>query len=238
MPHTVECEAKDGSVQKLEVKGLSAKSVKNLHGVLHKAMQKAYELDMIPKNPCDFIELQKAVKKEMHTVAEDKDLKAFLQAIAGNPYEAIFKVTVFSGIRESEAIGLTWDCINMETGQMRIYRQLQKPRERGSAYRFVPLKNGKERTFIVPPYVLEVLRQVRIKQNENRLKAGAAWSNPEGFVFTNELGGHLSNYTIYHHLKACAAKAGNPDLRFHDLRHPYVKLKTKLFTQANQLFCR
>lgn len=36
---------------------------------------------------------------------------------------------------------------------------------------------------------------------------------------------HLSNYMIYHHLKACAAKAGNPDLRFHDLRHTYATMR-------------
>ena len=36
---------------------------------------------------------------------------------------------------------------------------------------------------------------------------------------------HLSNYTIYHHQKACAAKVGNPDLRFHGLRHTYATMR-------------
>ena len=58
-----------------------------------------------------------------------------------------------------------------------------------------------------------------MKQLENRLKAGPAWSNPDDLVFTDETGKHRAIYTFYSNFKRIAAKIGRPDARPHDLRH-------------------
>lgn len=204
-------------------KGLSAKSIKNMNSVLHGALNQAIKLGYITTNVCNAVTLPKVHKSEMHPVTGDS-LKDLLNAIKGNPYEELIYVTMFTGLRQGEIIGLTWDCINLKTGMMTVYRQLQKGRSVGSTYTFLPLKNGKSRTFLVADNVLAMLKRQKSKQSAARLKAGECWSNKEGFVFTDELGNHLSKYTAYENFKRCAAAAGIPSTRFHDLRHTYATL--------------
>jgi len=60
-----------------------------------------------------------------------------------------------------------------------------------------------------------------VAQAEQCLKVGALWQD-QGYVFTNEIGNHLSPHTLYHHLKRAAASIGMPDARLHDLRDSYA----------------
>ena len=41
-------------------------------------------------------------------------------------------------------------------------------------------------------------------------------------MFTNELGGHLSHFTVYIHFKRIVKELGMPEERFHDLRHSFA----------------
>ncbi len=208
-----------------QVEGLSAKSVRNLHGVVHHALDKAVKLGYIKVNPCLACELPRVVKKEMKTISGDY-LSRFLQAIKGNPYEDLMFVTVFCGLRQGEVMGLTWDCVDFDRGIITINKQLQKERREGGGgeYRFVPLKNDKQRTLTPAPEVFTVLRRTQVEQMKARLKAGQGWNNMLNLVFTRALGNHLSSRTVYNNFKRVAQKIGLPDVRFHDLRHTYATL--------------
>lgn len=92
----------------------------------------------------------------------------------------------------------------------------------GGVYQLVPLKNDKPRTITPAPFVMELLRQHRTKQTAWQLRAGELWDNPAGYVFTNEIGGHLVPWTIAKKYKRVVASIGRPDARFHDLRHSYA----------------
>lgn len=48
----------------------------------------------------------------------------------------------------------------------------------------------------------------------------------------------ISKNYLHHEMDRGCKATGVKRIRIHDLRHPYVKLKTKLFIQANQQFCR
>lgn len=67
-------------------------------------------------------------------------------------------------------------------------------------YVLVPTKNDKGRIITLAPYVIDVLKQVRLEQLENKLRYGEAWVN-SGFVFTNPLGEHLKHNTVYKNFK-------------------------------------
>lgn len=200
---------------------LSAKSKKNVHGTLHKALEKAVSLGYIRHNPADKPDLPKVQKAEIKPLA-DSEMIAFLNAIKGHEYEAVYLVTLFTGMREGEVLGLTWDCIDFKSGTITIKQQLQKVRGTGGEYILAPTKNGKSRIVAPAKYVMQILTRQRKTQNEQRLKAGPAWSNPLDLVFTNSLGKNLCAQTVYLHFKKLAAEAGVPDARFHDLRHSYA----------------
>lgn len=206
-------------------KGLSPKSVRNLHGVAHKTLDQAVKLGYIRFNPCEACTLPRVEKKEMQTIQGDR-VADFLKAIRGHQYEAVYFVTIFCGMRQGEVLGLTWDCVDFEKGCITINKQLQKKRQEGGGgeTRFVALKNDKQRKIMPAPAVFQILQQVQRQQKEDRLRAGGDWSNPLNLVFTNALGQHLVAYTVYHNFKKIAESIGLPDIRFHDLRHTYATL--------------
>jgi integrase len=196
---------------------LSKKTVFGFYGIIHEALQQAVKVGYIPMNPCSGCTPPKKGKPEIHPF-DEQQTRDFLQAVKGDDYEILFKVDLFTGLRAGEILGLPWASVDFESGTVRIYRQLQR---QGKVFRFAPPKNGKERTIVPAPFVMDLLRQQRILQNKWKLIAGPAWEET-GLVFTNQLGGHLKPQTVYLHFKAAAAKIGLPKERFHDLRHTYA----------------
>lgn len=201
-------------------KGLSPKTLRNVHLVLHKSLQQAVMLGYIRTNPTDACTLPRVIKKEIKPLDED-DTARFIQAIKGHRFEIIYLVTLFTGMRRGEVFGLTWDCVDFTTGTIVINKQLQKDPDDGRKYNLVTTKNSKGRVITPAPYVMQLLRTYQRRQLEWRLQAGPVWMNT-GFVFTNELGDHLSPHTVHHNYKRIVKSIGLPDARFHDLRHSYA----------------
>lgn len=201
-------------------KGLSPKTIKNTHGVLHKALQQAVLNGYIRFNPADACILPKITKAKIEPL-DDAQITSFLQAIKGNTYEDLFIVTLFTGMREGEALGLQWDCVDLEKGRLTVNKQLQKVRGSGGEYILAPTKNGKGRTLALAPFIVTVLRRVRRKQLEDRMRYADIYQN-NNFVFTDQAGQHLKHQTVYLEFKRVMAQIGSPSTRFHDLRHSYA----------------
>lgn len=200
---------------------VSPKTVKNIHGVLHKALQQAVANGYIRFNATDACILPRIVKKELQPL-DDAEIKLFLNAIKGHQFELLYTVTLFTGMREGEALGLTWDCVDFIRGIILIKKQLQKEKKVGGAFQLVSLKNDKPRRITPAPWVMQLLRDRKLQQYEAKEKAADMWSNPLNLVFTNELGGHLVPQTVVRHYKEIVTSIGRPDARFHDLRHSYA----------------
>lgn len=200
--------------------GLSPKTIKNVHGVLHKALQQAVAVGYIHFNPADACTLPRIVKKELVPLDEEQS-KAFLRTIKGHRFESLYTITLFTGMREGEALGLCWSCVDFDKGTILIEKQLQREKKPGGKYIFAPLKNDRSRRITPAPWVMQLLKSHRAAQIEQRLKAGELWEDSD-FVFTNEVGHHLAIHTIYKDFKKVVTSIGCPDIRFHDLRHAYA----------------
>lgn len=218
---------KDGTEK--TVNGLSPKSVKNISGILHESFAVAVRIGYLQTNPSESAKLPRCEKKEMQ-VLDTNELKAFLDEIAGKPFESLFKVAVFTGMRRSELLGLKWQDIDFKTGKIEIVRQRKCERtEAGKNITvFDTLKNGKTREIFCPDFVLRELKAEKVKQAENKLKFGEAFSNEDGLVFVDEIGKPLSHSTVYHALKARAEAIGKPELKLHSLRHTFATLNLAL----------
>lgn len=196
---------------------LSAKTLRNIHGIMHRALEQAVEAGYIRANPSDACKLPRVVKKEIAPLDEE-ETKLFVKAVRDDPYEILYLVTLFTGLREGEALGLQWNAVDLDAGTIRIMQQLQL--HKGS-YQLMPTKNSKPRVLTPAPYVINLLRTQRRRQAEWRLAAGQVWQD-NGFVFSNQLGAHLARQTVYRHFKNAVESIGLPDRRFHDLRHTYA----------------
>lgn len=219
-PHTIQ-----GFYNGLSKEGLAPKSVRNIHGIFHKALQQAVANGYIKINPADSCILPRAVRKELKPMDEDM-ITAFLKAVQGHQFEHLFTVTLFTGMREGEALGLLWECVDLTKGTITVDKQLQLIRGSRGQYQMVPTKNSKGRTISIAPFVVSTLKKVKHKQLENRLRYGEMWED-SGFVFTDDLGHHLSASTVYKSFKAVMVQIGSPETRFHDLRHSYAVASIK-----------
>ena len=202
-------------------KPLSAKTVKDIYGILHRALGQAVKLGMLHSNPTNVCDLPKAHRKEIKPM-EQAEISRFLQAIQGTKYGLVYQITLFTGLREGEVLGLTWDCIDFQHNAIYINKQLQKTKKVGGTYCLAPTKNSRNRTILTAPSVMALLRKQKSQQAQMRLLAGEAWNNSWNLVFTNELGGHLCHCTVYKKFKAIVSEIGMPEERFHDLRHSFA----------------
>lgn len=199
---------------------LAPKSVKNVHGIFHKAMEQAVKNRYIKFNPCNACELPKIEKQDIKPLDEAQQRK-LLKAIEGHVHETLYKVAIFTGLRESEILGLQWACVDFKAGTILIDKQLRKEQKKGGKYYYSPPKNGNSRTLSPAPFVMELLKAHKVQQAQQRLKCGPVWEE-SGLVFTNPTGGHLSYRTVYDCFKRIVDTIGIPETRFHDLRHTYA----------------
>ncbi len=204
----------------LRVKKISAKTIKNVHGVLHKALEQAVELHYIPVNATNACKLPRVEKKEIKPLAE-AEIASFIDAAKDDEFADIFTVTLFLGLRRGEVCGLPWDAVNFKTNTITIKQQLSIARD-GTGYYIAPTKSDKIRSLTAPQFVMDLLREVKRKQAIQRVEHAFAWKDNHNLVFTNEEGQHIAPVTLYVHFKRIAEKIGRPDARFHDLRHTYA----------------
>lgn len=123
-------------------KALSPKTIKNIHGVLHKALQQAVDLGYIRNNPSIPCKLPRVEKASIQPL-DSEQIKALLAVMQGHKFENIYFVTLFTGMREGEVLGLMWNCIDFAKGTILISQQLQRDPNVWGGFMFSSPKNGK-----------------------------------------------------------------------------------------------
>lgn len=199
---------------------LAPGSVRLVYQVLHTALEKAVDLDYIPRNPSARCELPRRDRKEIHPL-DDQQMGALLEAARNHPLEHLVSVALFTGLRQSELLGLTWDCVDFIQGAITVNKQLSRLEHRGGGL-FTSPKSGKSRVVVAAPSAMAALKRQRQRQAEMQLRAGPLWANPCGLVFTTELGGPMEQRNVDYHFRRVVAAAGLEGVRFHDTRHTYA----------------
>ena len=201
-------------------KELSPKTIKNVHGVLHRALEQAQKMGYIRSDPLTAVTLPRIEKKQIKPL-EDEELCAFLKEIRGNPYELVYFVTVFTGLRQGEVLGLTWDCVNFEKQTLLINKQHGK--KKGTReYCFSSLKNDRPRVIEAADGVMDALKKQQLRKQRWAARLKDGWDNPDNLVFTTETGRYLCNQTVYLAFKKIVRRLHLDATRFHDLRHTYA----------------
>jgi integrase len=203
---------------------LSAKTIKNIHGILHRSLQQAMFNGYLRTNPSDPCILPRVVKKKIKPL-NDYQIASFMKAVQGHRYEKMFLTALFTGVRQGELCGLQWECIDFYNGTILVDKQLQSIRSsiRGAndKYVLIPTKNSKDRLITAAPFVMDLLWEVKQEQDRNRRRFGPAFVET-GLVFTDEIGHRVTPQALYRAFKIVVDELGMPEVRFHDLRHSYA----------------
>jgi len=201
---------------KLLDRGLSARTVRQVHMVLRSSLKQAILWRVMASNPSDAVKAPRTERKEMRTLNED-EVKRFLAVTVGTRHHSLWIFLVTTGVRLGEALALRWSDIDFVEGRATIRRSLQ--RQRGVARAFVEPKSSRgRRTVPFPPETLAVLEAHRNDLDRERHWVGDQWQDND-LVFPSPVGrprdmAYLS-FTFHRGLK----RAGLPRLRVHDLRH-------------------
>lgn len=112
----------------LSDKGFSNGTVAILHRLIHPALELAFEDGMIMKNPSDGCMKDYGRKKEVKYALTHEEEKEFLDRVLEKPRTnklyPLFGVLLYSGLRISECVGLTWKDINMDKREVSVNHQL------------------------------------------------------------------------------------------------------------------
>ena len=194
---------------KHQPKGLSVKTVRNLHQIISSALTLAKEQKLIVSNPAEGCALPKPEHKEMKTLPAEQ-LQSFLQEAKESGVFELYYLELATGLRRGELLGLKWEDIDLERGSLRVRRQIARingevveaPLKTKNAYRTLPLAED----------TIDVLKTQRKKTGNS------PW------VFPSPAGGPISPDSVLHMLHRVLKRAGLPRVRFHDLRHTFATL--------------
>jgi integrase len=200
--------------------GLKPKTVRYLRGTLRTALNEAVRWGLIPRNAAALVDGPRVERYPIRPFTPD-EARQLLQAIRGDRLEALYSVALTMGLRQGEALGLSWDDVDLEMGYIRITKQLQ--RIHGSPQLVEPKTERSRRTIAMPPMIAEALRDHHARQDKDRAAARGRWVET-GLVFTTLTGTPLDGTAVtkgFHHL---LRRTGLPQRRFHDLRHSCATL--------------
>jgi len=203
----------EGRVERIESqkqpKGLSTKTVRNIHQIISSALKLAVEQRLIARNPADGCALPKVEHKEMKTLTADQ-LSAFFQEAKDSGVYELYYLDLATGLRRGELLGLKWTDVDLDRGVLKIQRAISRqngkvveaPLKTKNAYRTLPLSAD----------AISVLKMQKCKVGNSE------------WVFPSPTGGPMSPDSVLHMLQRVLKRAGLPRIRFHDLRHTFATM--------------
>jgi integrase len=205
--------------------GLSAKTVRLIHGVLYQGLEAAVRRRRIAYNVCRDVTLPRVERQEMFTLTAE-EAQRLLATAKGHRLEALLTLALTTGMRRGELLALQWKDVDWESGNLQVRRSVN--RYAGQGFKVSEPKTKQSRRKIaLPPFVLEVLKEHRTRQLAERLQAGPTWKD-YSLVFSNNYGSYLNPSHLGTDLHKLLKKAKLPLVRFHDLRHTAASLLLKM----------
>ena len=218
--------------------GQSHGSCVKIYTVLSLVFKMAYMQDLIPRNPMDKTERPKPRTDEIKSSDPEAftvdEIKYIFQCLENEPlqWQAFIRLMADTGIRRAEACGLTWEHIDTEKNQIAICQTLNYTKADGV---FISTtKNGKQRTIDVDPSVIQLLKRLKVSQDEARAKKkivalAPAYSGssvpPADYVFLQDDGiTPIFPQSPEHYMRKFSERYGVDHLHPHKLRHSFASI--------------
>ncbi|MGB4090934.1 MAG: tyrosine-type recombinase/integrase [Ruminococcus flavefaciens] len=214
---------------------LSAKTLRNIMHMIHKALQHAVGRQLIYHNPADYVQLPKVSTPEIRILTED-EIGRFAAAMQGDSLQIALILMLFCGLRLGECCALTHDDVRLE-GEVyylsvskslnRVTNFEAKPGEPKTILRIQDTKTskGKRQVPLLPEVAEKVFAHMAWQKEQAEKSYGMYEENP--WLIANELGHYLDPGTVRKKLKAVAESIGITDFHPHCLRHTYASQAVK-----------
>ncbi|MEY8574875.1 tyrosine-type recombinase/integrase [Oscillospiraceae bacterium 21-37] len=215
-----------------KLKTVKPNSVIHYHAVIYQALKYAMKTDLVTQNVA--MKVDRPKKNDFQPVFLDAaELQKLFEIIKGTKLELPVLVAAFYGLRRGEVVGLKWDAIDFERGCITIKRTVTSVQLNGKT-QIIEQDSAKTkssmRTLPLVGSFREYFLQVKEAQELNKKVCGNCYNYEyDGYVFVDEMGERMKPDYLTSQFPAFIKRHGMRKMRFHDLRHPYVKPKTKKY---------
>ena len=212
--------------------GLSAKTVRNYHNMIHVILQCAKDESVIRENPADSAKPPKVMKKEAEffEIADILEIRSALEQIEPQfeKYKIMLYLLIDLGIRKGELTGICFEDIDFENRTITICHNIQYEEELG-LYDDTP-KNGKIRVVSMSGEVSKALKDFIVRTRQIMILLHGSEEmvkeiNPKGYIFTQENGDKVMNpSSLNHWLIKFETEYNLPHIYPHKFRHSQASL--------------
>ena len=197
---------------------LASGTVRRIHTTLHGVLKAAAQARLIPRNPVEEVTPPKFSYQEKKVLTAEQ-VDRLMEVIQKDAlWHDLFYTELTTGLRRGELCGLRWEDFDAVNGTLKICRTVRREKGKGLTTGDTKTYAG-TRTITLPPSLAVLLK-------ERKRAAKTAWIFPD--LLRPER--PTAPDAAYRRMKLLLEQAGLPDIRFHDLRHPYVKHTTKIFS--------
>lgn len=213
-----------------KLKTVSANSVIHYHAVIYQSLKYAMKTDMVPQNVA--MKVDRPRKEQYQPTFLDADeMQELFKVVKGTRLELPVLVAAFYGLRRGEVLGLKWDAIDFQRGTLTIKRTVTEVRLDGKT-EIIEQESAKTksslRTLPLVGSFKDYFMEVKQAQEVNKSVCGNCYNyDYDGYVFVDELGERMKPDYLTNYFPTYIQRHGIRKMRFHDLRHPYVKHTTK-----------
>ncbi len=205
---------------------LAPKTVHNYFSVLDTIMQTALKWGYISKNPCELIDLPSKEKKEAAYYNREEVILLLqtLEKLSDDDfkYRVGITLTLFTGLRKGELMGLRWENIDLEEGIISVVQTRMYNKGFG-VYEDTPKTSKSRRKISIPQECVTLLKQLKLKEDKQRLLIGSKWIE-SGAVFQNDYGEPLYPQMVSIWFRKFLKENKMRLITMHQLRHTHTSM--------------
>lgn len=204
----------------------SERTIRDAWTILRSALSNAVTEELITKNVAGLISVSKPRKRKVKPWSVD-EARRFLESAKrdGDPLYAAYVLILVLGLRKGEVIGIPWDAIDLDAGELDVTWQLQ--RVRGQLLHRETKTEASDATLPLPEICVTALRMRREDQERSKQAVGDEW-NDSGLVFTTRNGTPFEPRNFNRRFETRCERAGVRKITVHDTRHTCATLLAAL----------
>lgn len=195
---------------------LSPSTVRQTYSVLRSMLDVAVRDGLVARNVAVAVKRPSVPARDPRAVPSSK-VRELLAAAEEHPLRPLLVLVATTGLRRGEAIGLRWSDLDLDAGSLRVSHALVRS-SRGLDLDNQPKTPRGRRTVPLAPVTVELLREHRRLQIEERLRRGPGWRDLD-LVFATAVGGMLEPRNVSRWYAALTTRCGVEDKGMHALRH-------------------
>ena len=207
-------------------KPLSGKTILEHHRLLRAMLHRAVYWQLIVSNPAERVQPPRA-KKPKRRSYDDEQAKILLEnleklTVEDTKYKVAIVLTIFTGVRLGELMGLEWQDVDFRNGIININKSSQYLSEKG-VFTKAPKTESSIRDVAIPDFIVSLLEEYKLWYEEQKSIVGNFW-HESNRLFVQDDGKPIHPSTISKWFEQFVKKIGLPVINFHGLRHTNATL--------------